>query len=356
MSKLKVYTESIYAAWKWIEVDLPRITQKLSKHSQRGLIYLVENVSMLRYIMSFIVVVIAFGLFYALLTPLGHGIGQNLKPLSDGISWDTFFKGIYFSVVTISSLGYGHMHPMGFSKALACLEVLFGLAVIGIMIAKVTSQRLSHHVSRLFSSDAQKRLEDIAAKFETFKVDLNVIMPELGTAYQSAPGQTSLPTKNKSELISKFLEVISNLKSESVKLRDYFSSEIEEANYFQSAPVSALAQVGIAVDGVFWILSQLIMSLSTQARVEIFEKHNNRQMISEAIAAQKKVCDLVNQYATDQDTQSAFQRIKETCDGIPTSYFAVPEESHEVQPDQVLQGTDEPQEPLGTDYQQTESS
>ena len=69
MSKLKVYTESIYAAWKWIEVDLPRITQKLSKHSQRGLIYLVENVSMLRYIMSFIVVVIAFGLFYALLTP-----------------------------------------------------------------------------------------------------------------------------------------------------------------------------------------------------------------------------------------------------------------------------------------------
>ena len=176
---------------------MPKIVQNMSKHGQNWLIYLVQNVSMLRYIMSFIVVVIAFGLFYALLTPLGHGIGQNLKPLSDGISWDTFFKGIYFSVVTISSLGYGHMHPMGFSKALACLEVLFGLAVIGIMIAKVTSQRLSHHVSRLFSSDAQKRLEDIAAKFETFKVDLNVIMPELGTAYQSAPVRHLHPPRTK---------------------------------------------------------------------------------------------------------------------------------------------------------------
>ena len=354
MSKLKVYTESIYAAWKWIEVDLPRITQKLSKHSQRGLIYLVENVSMLRYIMSFIVVVIAFGLFYALLTPLGHGIGQNLKPLSDGISWDTFFKGIYFSVVTISSLGYGHMHPMGFSKALACLEVLFGLAVIGIMIAKVTSQRLSHHVSRLFSSDAQKRLEDIAAKFETFKVDLNVIMPELGTAYQSAPGQETPSTENKDELISKFREVISNLQSECVKLRDYFLSEIEQDNYFQSAPVSAVAQVGIAVDGVFWILSQLITSLSTQARVEIFDRYN-RQIISGAVDSQKKICNLVNRHATNKNTLDAFQRIKEICEALPTSYFAVPEESHEVQPDQVLQGTDEPQEPSEIDNQQTDS-
>ena len=307
---------------------------------------------MFRYIVVFIIVVNAFGFAYYLLTPIGHGIGQNLKPLSD----INLYTGIYFSVVTISSLGYGHMHPMGISKALACVEVLMGLAVIGIMIAKVTSQRLSYHVSRLFSSDAQKRLEDIAARFETTRRDIHTIMPELENAYRSAPAQASPPTQSKSEIISNFLEIISNFKSECIKLRDYFSSEIEQGNYFQSAPVSAVALVGNAVDGAFYMLGQLITSLSTQARIEIFEKHNNRQIISEAVASPKKICDLVNRHATDENTLDAFQRVRETCDGIPTSYFAVPEESHEVQPDQVLQGTDEPQEPLGTDYQQTESS
>ena len=114
---------------------MSRITQSVPKLRQRMLIFIVEDVPMLWYIMGFIAVVVGFGALYKLFTPMGHGIGENLKPLSD----ITFWTGIYFSVVTISSLGYGHMHPMGFSKALACIEVLLGIAVIGIMIAKVTS-------------------------------------------------------------------------------------------------------------------------------------------------------------------------------------------------------------------------
>ena len=311
------------------------------------LIFVVEEVRMFWYIVGFIVVVIVFGISYARLTPMGHGIGENLKPLSDVTIW----TGIYFSIVTISSLGYGHMHPMGLSKALACVEVLIGLAVIGIMIAKVTSQRLSYHVSRLFSSDAQKQLEDIAANFETAKVNLNVIMPKLGNVYQSAPNQETPRTENKNELISKFREVAINLRSECVKLRDYFVHETEQGKYFQIVPVDAVIKVGNAVDGAFVILGQLITSVPSQARIEIIDEYN-RQMIFEALNSQKKACDLVKEHATDEGTLDAFQRVKETCQTLPTSYFAVPEES---QPDQVPQGTDQPQEPSDLDYQQTDS-
>jgi hypothetical protein len=329
----------------------------MSKHGQKWLIYLVQNVSMLRYIMSFIVVVIAFGLFYALLTPMGHGIGQNLKPLSEGISWVTFFKGIYFSVVTISSLGYGHMHPMGFSKALACLEVLLGLAVIGIMIAKVTSQRLSHHVSRLFSSDAQKRLEDIAAKFETSKVDFEVIMPWLRTAYQSAPGQVSSPTENRNELISRLRKVMGDFHSECTYFHDYLARETEQNDYFQIVAVDAVIKVGNAVESAFLILGQLITSVPSQSRFEIFEE-SNRQMVFEALNSQKKACNLVQKHTDDKDIRDVFHRIRETCEALPTNYFAVPvepKESQEPPPDQVLKGTDEPKELSGADNQQTDS-
>ena len=244
------------------------------------------------------------------------------------------------------------MHPMGFSKVLACMEVLIGLAIIGIMIAKVTSQRLSYHVSRLFASDAQKRLEDIAAGFEISQNDLTTITQEFGKVYRSTPSQTVLSTKDRSEVIANFREVISALRSKCIDLRDYLLFEVEQDNYFQIAPTSAMVRVGNAVDEVFFGLGQLIINLSPQARNETLDRRN-RLGILEAIDSQRQVCDIVRQHATDQETQNIFRNIENTCERVPASYFEVPEEP---QPDQVLQGTDEPQELLREDNEQTDSS
>ena len=306
---------------------------------------------MIWHILVFVAVVIFFGILYTLFTPMGHGIGQNLKPLSD----ITFSTGIYFSIVTISSLGYGDMHPMGISKVLICVEVLFGLAMIGTMIAKVTSRRLSYHVSRLFSFDAQKRLEDFATQFDSVRVDLDAIMPKLATVYRDIPNSESSSSEDKIALISAFQKIISDFQLRCIELRDYFSDEIaQENNYFKIAPASAMVRIGDAVDSAFWILGLLITSLSEQARAEIFLNGHNRQAIFQAINSQKQVCNLVDQNATDQGTREVFQRIEETCKGIPASYFSVPEVPRESQPDQVLQGTDEPQQFSGVDNEHTD--
>ena len=325
-----------------------RITQIVSALRQRPLIFLVEEVRLRAYIVGFVVVILLFGVFYTYLTPKEHGIGENGEPLSDV----TIFTGIYFSVVTISSLGYGHMHPMGLSKILACTEVLIGLALIGIMIAKVTSQRMSYHVSRVFATDAQKRLEDIAVGFETSQNDLTTITLKLGQVYRSTPSQMDLSTEDRSEAIISFREIISTLRSKCVDLRNYLLFEIEQGNYFQIAPTSAMVRVGNAVDDVFFRLSQLIISLSPQARNETLDRRN-RLGILEAIDSQRQVCDIVSQHATDQETQNIFRNIENTCERVPASYFEVPEE---LQPDQVLQGTDEPQELPREDNEQTDSS
>lgn len=328
---------------------MPKITQTVSRLSQRALTFIKE---VIWHIVFFVAVVIGFGFLYTRFTPTGHGIGQNLKPLSD----ITLFTGIYFSIITISSLGYGDMHPMGFSKALICVEVLLGLGVIGSMIAKVTSRRLSYHVSRLFSFDAQKRLEDFATQFDTVRGDLDAIMQKLTTAYQSTPRQIPPPAEDKRALISDFQKIISDLKLKCIELRDYFLDEIaQEKNYFQIAPASAMVRVGNAVDGTFLILGLLITSLSEQARAEIFLNGHNRQAIFQAINSQKQVCNLVDQNANDKETREVFQRIEETCKGIPASYFSVPEVPRESQPDQVLKGTDEPQQFSGVDNEHTDS-
>lgn len=323
--------------------------QTVSRLSQRAFTFVIEDVSMIWHILAFVAVVIVSGILYTLLTPMGHGIGQNLKPLSD----ITFFTGIYFSIITISSLGYGDMHPMGLSKAIICFEVLMGLAMIGVMIAKVTSRRLSYHVSRLFSFDAQKRLEDFATQFDTVRVGLDAIMPKFATVYRDIPNSESSSSE---ELITDFKKIISDLKLKCIELHDYFLDEIKQDNkYFQIAPASAMVRIGDAVDGAFLILGLLITSLSEQARAEIFLNGHNRQAIFQAINSQKQVCNLVDQKATDQGTREVFQRIEENCKGIPASYFSVPEVPRESQPDQVLQGTDEPQQFSGVDNEHTDS-
>lgn len=316
-----------------------RFIQAVSERSQRAFVFLVEEVDMSRYIAFFAGVVIVFGLLYRYLTPQGDGIGQNSTPLSDV----TFLESIYFSIVTISSLGYGDLHPMGISKLLICIEVLLGLAMIGIMIAKVTSRRLSYHVERLFSFDAQKRLDDIAAKFDASYGDFEKIM-----AYQT-------PAEDKSTSIPRFRGIINAFQLKCAALCDYFLDEMAQSNYFHIAPVGAVVEVGNAIDRAFFRLAQCITNLSIQAREEILDGRT-RQRISEAIDSQKKVCDLVRKYATDQDTLAIFERIKETCENLPKRYYDYEILLEEEQPNQVLQGSDEPQELSEADNEHTDSS
>lgn len=53
----------------------------------------------------------------------------------------TFLDGLYFSVVTISSLGYGDLHPVGVARALASIEVLGGLLLVGVLVSRLVSQK-----------------------------------------------------------------------------------------------------------------------------------------------------------------------------------------------------------------------
>lgn len=296
---------------------------------------------MLRYVVGFAAVIFIFGLLYTYLTPCGHGIGQDKEPIQDvGL-----LIGIYFSVVTITSLGYGNMHPMGYSMALASLEVIIGLGLIGIMIAKVTSHRLSYHVSRLFSSDAQKRLENIAEKFERTRGAIEKVTPRFEESYNVVPSQTEKTPESKKEIIAVFTETTDDLRLRCIELNEYISFETESGDYFKVAPVKEMIRVGKLVEDTFFILSQLIISLSPQARTEALDRHN-RQRISDALDTTRKVCILVKKSTTNESIKNVYEKMESICNQVPSSYFEVPEES---QPNQFLQGTDEPQENTGVD-------
>ena len=70
--------------------------------------------------------------------------------LKDGETDNTpvFLRALYFSIVTEATLGYGDYRPTGLCRIIACLQVLTGYGLFGIIVAKLTSS-LGAHSRRL---------------------------------------------------------------------------------------------------------------------------------------------------------------------------------------------------------------
>lgn len=91
-----------------------------------------------------------------LMSPVNNGIVSTINK-SQVV---TLFDAVYFSVVTVSSLGYGDFRPVGFGRLLAVFEVIFGLVMLSLIVAKLVSERTSVHVKMLFAADVERRLDE----------------------------------------------------------------------------------------------------------------------------------------------------------------------------------------------------
>jgi len=158
----------------------------------------IEEYSFSRYVCFFAGTVIVFGIAYSFLTPFNHGLGPALTLSSPNGTLSSIFStiptGIYFSVVTISSLGYGDIYPLGFSRILVIIEVVIGLFLIGMIIARLTSRRLMHFVSRVFISSTQQQLEKFMGMFDSCCGRMEECLPEISRIYQPTPGNHSRDT------------------------------------------------------------------------------------------------------------------------------------------------------------------
>lgn len=78
----------------------------------------------------------AYGTAYAALSWASptNGLRENNTALGFRY-WDS----IYFSITTETTLGYGDITPVGWSRVLACSEVVSGLIIAGAIVSKITS-------------------------------------------------------------------------------------------------------------------------------------------------------------------------------------------------------------------------
>ncbi|MDP8239209.1 MAG: potassium channel family protein [Candidatus Hatepunaea meridiana] len=307
---------------------------KLPKKAWSTLIYLIEEVRLRWYIIIFSMVVLIWGFLYYCFTAIGHGIGLNGIPLVNISLWNS----LYFSVVTISSLGYGDMHPVGISKLFVCLEVLIGFVIMGILLAKLSSFRLSYHVTRLFSSETQKRLDGYSEEFESLVPQMIQSRKMIENTFRATPDMR--PTQEPSDVDTYFSIKMASIHSFSLGLYNYITYEIEHTDFFAVAPPESLIRVARAIDQVFNLLNNAVIGMTAEARTVLL-KPENRKRILESVDFHKAICDNVNNKCANENVKAEFSLVKQTCNNSPESFFATPTVAAD-QPDQMPITADQP--------------
>lgn len=129
------------------------------------------KIGALALIFMFVVVTCAF--LYMGLSPSGNGITSTYTANNCNCDENiTFWDGLYFSSITVSSLGYGDFRPVGVGRFISGFEVIFGLALFSLLIAKLASERQSILIRLMYSSDTERRIKQ-------FSLDLNSYTTEI---------------------------------------------------------------------------------------------------------------------------------------------------------------------------------
>lgn len=191
------------------------------------------------------------------LAPAGQGLLKAAGPL------DAF----YFTLVTFTSLGYGDLVPVGIGRAVAVADVLFGLALVAVLIGKVASERQASLLVLLHTSDTQRRIVDFAAEMTALRehVEVEADAKDLPRLNQSLQRQVKLTRAIKNYLLFNSHQAITiqfgsftaliGLYDEIRNSFDLFDRRLRDANSFSDA--MAMRRLCASMDGLHRLVGQM---------------------------------------------------------------------------------------------------
>ena len=309
----------------------------------------IEERTFAQYFLAFFLLVISFGFLYSIM-PSGHGIIPN----PSGSFALNLIEGTYFSIVTISSLGYEDIQPKGFSRLLAGTEVVVGLALIGLSISKLASEQISSLVSSIFISEVLRNLDGFTARFLSARDAVERTFRQLHVAYEEVPRpeeQGDVPhlhagsTRELSleESAQKFTESVYTLMGICSELRDYLPQATHNGTYVRMLPDFKLQSLAHAMERTLSVFGQAIITLlpssgpdPTWLQAAPLPKEN----LSDIIVNLKDASTLIASNSRDSVIQNKFETICQQCDDVSVALGPVPTTD---EPDQLYRG-DEPLE------------
>ena len=289
----------------------------------------------------YFILLLAMGCVYYCLTPSEHGLYLNGESVNDL----TFCQALYFSAVTISSLGYGDYQPMGYSRAIASAEVIIGLALMGMLIYKLTSLRTSHHLNRLYNSDITGNLHRYAKDFTTVHESMGNSLPTLASHARSTPtmsGSTNaLSMRQIEEAQEKASQSLSGLHKQIAFFKSFIRDEDIQKDFFN---IASLPPMGDAIDSLtdcIKFLEQSLIAIAARSTTAIVGSTGARY-IGSILKTTREILDYVELRTMKQDTRDKFDNLVSAYENLDMVFRIAPPDTDNIQPDQELEEPDDP--------------
>ena len=208
----------------------------------RRILRLINEISLWWMVIGLWVAIFGFAGLYWVLDYSGAGLLEFGYDTELSI---TLFDCLYFSLITISSLGYGDIHPLGWSRMVSGAEVMIGLAFFGLLVAKISSIKQDYILRRLYYADViDHRLENYAETLEEarqlYRITSNMLIggemdPELTTTFKSDVEESTF-----------FYQVHTLLQ----EIRDLVVFEVHNGGFFDNVSDSLVGRIYASIQGL----------------------------------------------------------------------------------------------------------
>jgi len=239
---------------------------------------------------------------FAMLYYVGSFHGWGLKDTNN--AYISFGSCLYFSVVTFTSLGFGDLVPLGIGRLLAGIEVILGLTVFGLAVAKLSSYKQSYLLNQLYARDVQGKLDLFAEELR---------------AHRSACKQLTLVLKNKESQTQALGKLIENVKTDLTRIRAFVSFETRNGYLLSNTPTGSITRLLKALSS----LMPKITEVASVRRTRSSQKH--RESAQEAIRLALKISRHFADTKNDSTTSEA-NLLKTRCEAASLKLRGVSDE------------------------------
>jgi hypothetical protein len=192
---------------------------------------------------------LAWSFVYCELTKYQMGIVPTYEHGPPPVFWDY----LYFSAVTISTLGYGDYRPVSFGRLAAAAEVIAGLVAFGVFVAQLTSARQERLVVRLARAQISEKLQYFRKRINTHAIELDHILScDLRLNFQPHEKAKLLEiTGHTPQAVLGEMAIVVH------GLARHLRWEVAQGDFFEIAPAPSMGRIAGTLHFVLVLLSQV---------------------------------------------------------------------------------------------------